>query len=187
VYDDFNNAAPLSAAGSRSMIAGVTGAGGGAASAGRPSGDGYWSPQGGSRNARNSRGSALLDASAFGFDAQTSDPRVVGDQPMPSSPSYAYGGNYGGYAAAPPDTPGSYAGKETGEGIELITVPALGTEYTDEERRMMKGRERRKSKLAKKKNRIGRSTGKWARGETKLCGWLSPRLAVFLAFGILIL
>ncbi len=63
-------------------------------------------------------------------------------------------------------------------GIELVTVPALGAEYTEEERKRMTRRMKRERKRSAKKQRFM----EWARGKDKLCGFLDPRMAVLLAF-----
>ncbi|CEH14649.1 hypothetical protein CBOM_02476 [Ceraceosorus bombacis] len=145
---------------------------------------------GGNRQSRVQ--STLLDPSAFGFDPRVSDPKrmsVMADNPMPSRPSGydAYGPLYEsedtGSRAKMPSTPGDKAGSE---GIELITVPALGAEYTDEERRQMRTRAKRKSKANAKKRKVQDEAGKWARGEKKYFGWLGPRAAVFLGFAFLV-
>lgn len=121
----------------------------------------------------------MLDASSYGagggrrvsvLDAQ--------------HPSYGYGDQY---LPSGPGTPGTQKSIQGADGIELITVPALGAEFTDEEARQMRKPHKRRSKIQARKKKIGSATGKWTSGEHKLFGWLSPRVAVFMAFGFCIL
>lgn len=83
--------------------------------------------------------------------------------------------------ATPLATP-MYEKLEEGEqaGIELATVPGLGDEYTDAEKVQMTRKYRGQAKRSRKKEAVKR----WGKGEYKICGWLSPRVAVFAAFAI---
>lgn len=110
---------------------------------------------------------SLLPASAFGFDAQNGDPRNGGTKrasQMGASPEEQQRNSYINVASQ--------------SGIELVTVPALGTEYTEEERRKMTRPFKRKTKRRAKKM----SMMSWAKGENKLFGFLDPRMLVVITF-----
>ncbi|CAO1631329.1 unnamed protein product [Parajaminaea phylloscopi] len=118
------------------------------------------------------RHSTLLNAESFGFDVRNADPR---------NPNVlAYGVERDGglhpadsHLAATHDPDG-----KNDTGIELVTVPALGQEFSKEEMRDMSRRQKRKNKTSRRK----RTASRWGKGEHKICGWLSPRLAVFFGF-----
>lgn len=109
---------------------------------------------------------SLLPSDAFGFDVRNADPRrsIIRHEPTQRK-SAAISGMGPAHA-------------DSTTGIELITVPALGTEYTKEELRGMTGATRRRNKRSSR----SKSWRLWVSGQDHLCGWLSPRIAVFIAF-----
>lgn len=110
---------------------------------------------------------SLLPSSAFGFDAQNGDPRNEGAKRASQ------------IGTTPEEQQrNSYINVASQSGIELVTVPALGNEYTEEERRKMTRPFKRKTKRRAKKQ----SMMSWAKGENKLFGFLDPRMLVFIAF-----
>lgn len=136
----------------------------------------------GDRETAAPRGSRLIPASAFGFDASNMDPRtskymrdangeIVGAAPIGDEDGRLGVGGSGTKGAA------------SESGIELITVPALGNEYSEEEVKRMRRSDKRRSKARKRKE----GAKKWARGEKKIGGWLGPRCAVFFVFVSLVL
>lgn len=120
--------------------------------------------------AAGSRPQGALLADAFGFDAQNSDPRTWNEQQRAAA-SLARERNA-------IDQPNPELHLELADhGIELITVPALGAEYSDEERKRMTAPYKRRQKRKAKK----RSISDWARGDSKVLG-LDCRGAAFLVF-----
>lgn len=131
------------------------------------------------------RGSTLLTADAFGFDVQNADPRnpdviaAMHQQDGSGAPLH----DADSHMVLGHDPDGTGAGgaggvHKTESGIELITVPALGAEYTKEEMSQMRRPYKRKVKAARRKEKASR----WSKGDYKICGWLNPRVAVLLAF-----
>lgn len=117
---------------------------------------------------------SLLPSEAFGFDVRNADPRrsVIQQNNRNST-----------FSASPSNNRNTISGMgpqhaDTTTGIELITVPALGNEYTKEELREMTPAAKRRRKRAHRK----RKCALWVHGEDHLWGWLSPRVAVFIAF-----
>ncbi|PWN53506.1 hypothetical protein IE53DRAFT_372982 [Violaceomyces palustris] len=157
VYDDFNNVRPLSSS------AGLSGL--------QSHDQGYWdaTPNKEAPETPYSdypKRQSLLPQEAFGFDARNTNPRTSFPISMREIDTNANRNS------------GHLAANEAGSGIELITVPALGAEYTKEEMRQMTRKQKKKNKRSAKKAQVA----KWAKGEERACGWLTPRLAVFLAF-----
>lgn len=118
------------------------------------------------------RNSTLLNAESFGFDVRNADPR--------SANVLAYGTERDGglypaesHVAAANDPDGN-----DGTNIELVTVPALGQEFSKEEMKGMSRQYKRKAKASRRKQAVSR----WGKGEQKIGGWLSPRWAVVLCF-----
>ncbi|CAO1617904.1 unnamed protein product [Sympodiomycopsis kandeliae] len=123
------------------------------------------------------RGSTLLTADAFGFDVQNVDPRhpdVIAQAQRNADLSAA------GIPLHDADShilPGHDPDKNQ-SGIELITVPALGQEFSKEEMSQMRRPYKRKVKNARRRDKAKR----WGKGDYKICGWLNPRFAVLIAF-----
>lgn len=82
------------------------------------------------------------------------------------------------YAAESHALAGHDPDNKNASGIELVTVPALGTEYSQDEMKGMSRHYKRKTKATRRKDAVSR----WGKGEYKICGWLSPRWAVLMAF-----
>lgn len=123
------------------------------------------------------RNSTLLRPESFGFDVQHADrrhPSVLAAQAMHEG---------AGHVAESHAVPTTGDNKGAGEsGIELITVPALGQEYSKDEMKRMSRQHRRKTKANRRKEKVSR----WGKGEHKICGWLSPRWAVVIGFFFLV-
>ena len=107
----------------------------------------------------------LIPSGSFGFDAQNSVPQMTATGDDIGRP-YLDGG-------AKSKTEGTDVSD-----IELITVPALGDEYTSEEIKAMKKPHKRRHKARSTRDKAQR----WIKKDDRYCGGLSPRLAVFLAF-----
>jgi len=185
VYDDFNNTRPLS--GTPTQPTGIQ----------ESESAGYWdrrsqdglsvhklardgsSPLGTPYSDNPNKRASLLPSSSFGFDAKNGDPRnsmfSQGDSYLQSTPYHDHG-------PISPDERNHNNKDLNASGIELITVPALGQEYSQEEMRKMTRPYKRKSKAGSRKKRVKAGASKFAGGEWKICGWLSPRVAVFMAF-----
>lgn len=112
---------------------------------------------------------SLLPSDAFGFDVRNADPRrsIVHHDAGARRSAVVSG-------LGPAHADGT-------TGIELVTVPALGTEYTKEELKGMTSASRR----SRKRSSRSHSWRMWVSGQDHLCGWLSPRVAVFAAFFVL--
>lgn len=133
-------------------------------------------------NARKS----LLGPDAFGFDAQNGDPRVImgekgNDRNLPHQPTFASTNKRKTQA------------EEDGAHIELITVPGLGAEYTEEEMQGMRKSARKANRTQRMKNcciSIFKSNNNTLLrdedGQKTLIGRIQPRVAVFVAFGFCI-
>jgi len=147
---------------------------------------------------------SLLPREAFGFDVQNSNPRAIKVDPYGGSPaetpasktdgigSFLNEKRQSGYqnlnAIETAMMPAGHDRNNNASGIELVTVPALGTEYSNVEMKGMTRNKRRKSKVAAKKRKLS----KWASGEEKIFGLVDRRMAmigsfVFLAFLALLL
>lgn len=124
---------------------------------------------------------SLLPSEAFGFDVRNADPRrSIIHLNSGSANRNSHYSNTGGNTNAISGMGPQHADSTTG--IELITVPALGNEYTKEElREMTRGSKRRKKRSQRKKR-----CQLWVSGQDHLWGWLSPRVAVFIVFFILV-
>lgn len=125
---------------------------------------------------------SLLSSEAFGFDVRNADPRRSVVQ---HHPTHAAGANRNSqFSSAPPNAISGMGPQhaDSTTGIELITVPALGTEYTKEELRDMTRVSKRRRKRSHRKKRCQL----WVSGQDHLWGWLSPRVAVFIAFFVLL-
>ncbi|GAK65666.1 uncharacterized protein PAN0_009c3884 [Moesziomyces antarcticus] len=167
VYDDFNMTRPMPQRTSTSGLASQS--------------DAYWdaskaslidTPYADTPGNRKS----LLPSEAFGFDVRNADPRrsmIASTAPNRMS-TFSAGGAPNAISGVGPQHADS-------TGIELITVPALGNEYTKEELRDMT----RSSKRRRKRTARTKRCSLWVSGQDHLWGWLSPRVAVFLAFFIL--
>lgn len=187
VYDDFNNATALNTfdtpdGKASSMMGSDVGyfAKGGAGGYGNSPMD--TPPVSRQVPAGTQRNSTLLTAESFGFDVQHADPRhpsVLAAEAMHDGSGHiAHSHSVSGGGGISDGTP---TGK--GEsGIELITVPALGQEFTKDEMKRMSRPYRRKAKAARRKEKVSR----WGKGEYKICGWLSPRWAVVISFFALV-
>jgi len=126
-------------------------------------------------NARKS----LLGPDAFGFDAQNGDPRVImgekgNDRNLPHQPTFASTNKRKTQA------------EEDGAHIELITVPGLGAEYTEEEMQGMRKSARKANRTQRMKNcciSIFKSNNNTLLrdedGQKTLIGRIQPRVAVF--------
>ena len=122
---------------------------------------------------------SLLPSEAFGFDVRNTDPRrsMVQSSHNAANRQSQYSDNP---TAAITGMGPRHADSTTG--IELITVPALGNEYTKEELRDMTRPAKRRRKRSHRKKRCQL----WVSGQDHLWGWLSPRVAVFLVFFTLV-
>ncbi|EST09444.1 hypothetical protein PSEUBRA_000654 [Kalmanozyma brasiliensis GHG001] len=125
---------------------------------------------------------SLLPSEAFGFDVRNADPRrsIIQQQANAAGNRNSQFSSAGYNNNTISGTGPRNADATTG--IELITVPALGNEYTKEELRDMT----RSSKRRKKRGNRKRKCQLWVSGDDHLWGWLSPRLAVFIAFFVLL-
>ena len=173
VYDDFNMTRPLSSAPVRGGL--------------QTQHEGYWDASTpGSESKLETpytdypQRKSLLNSEAFGFDVRNADPRNVmaptnqrdsNNRLSMLSTGTGLGQNRG------------VASTEQTSGIELITVPALGAEFTKEEIKDMTRKSKKKKKRSARKKRFGT----WMHGDDHLWGWLSPRVAVFMAFIFFIL
>lgn len=179
VYDDFNNNTPAfrtdTPAGGSNYAGSDAGyfqksGGDGASTPGlTPFGD-YPSRQ---VPAGQQRNSTLIPADSFGFDARNADPRHLS--------YHAHNQEEEGIGGLHPAEPHMVAGHDPDKnesGIELVTVPALGQEFTKEEMKRMSRPYKKKEKVRRRKEAAKR----WGKGEYKIGGWLNPRVAVFLAF-----
>ncbi|SPO32472.1 uncharacterized protein UTRI_04216 [Ustilago trichophora] len=167
VYDDFNMTRPMPHRTSTSALASQN--------------DAYWdaskpslveTPYSDTPANRKS----LLPSEAFGFDVRNADP---GRSIIHSN--YNAANRHSQFSSAAPNNAISGTGPQHADsttGIELITVPALGNEYTKEELRDMTRTAKRRKKRTHRKKRCQL----WVSGQDHLWGWLSPRVAVFLAF-----
>ncbi|TKY84494.1 hypothetical protein EX895_006395 [Sporisorium graminicola] len=181
VYDDFNMTRPMP---HRSSTSGLT-----------SQNDAYWDASKPSLvetpysdlaplpvPVDNNHRKSLLPSEAFGFDVRNADPRrsvIQQNKGANRNSTYSAATAAGGGPAASHTISGmgpQHADSTTG--IELITVPALGNEYTKEELRDMT----RTSKRRKKRSNRRKRCQLWVSGEDHLWGWLSPRVAVFIAF-----
>lgn len=173
VYDDFNMTRPMP---HRSSTSGLASQGEAYWDASKPSlVETPYSDVPGNRK-------SLLPSEAFGFDVRNADPRrsIIQQQ------TNVAGNRNSHYSAAGYNT-NTISGTgprnaDSTTGIELITVPALGNEYTKEELRGMS----RSSKRRKKRTHRKRRCQMWVSGDDHLWGWLSPRVAVFIAFFVLL-
>lgn len=173
VYDDFNMTRPMPHRTSTSGLASQN--------------DAYWdaskpslvdTPYSDTPGNRKS----LLPSEAFGFDVRNADPRRSIIQ---SNANNNTANRNSHYSTGAPNNAISGMGPQHADsttGIELITVPALGNEYTKEELRDMT----RSAKRRKKRTHRKRRCQLWVSGEDHLWGWLSPRVAVFIAFFVLV-
>lgn len=141
VYDDFNNVRPLAHG---PIAAGLT--------------DPVFQTKGGYEDsddeedelvpiAAGTRAGPALLANAFGFDVQNSDPRTW-DEQQRAAISLAKERN----AIAQPNP--EHQLELADHGIEMITVPALGSEWTDEERKRMARPYKRKQRRKKQKRTL---------------------------------
>ncbi|EPQ30139.1 uncharacterized protein PFL1_02256 [Pseudozyma flocculosa PF-1] len=178
VYDDFNMTRPLSSVPNRDSMSGL-----------QANQEGYWDASTPGTAGGDSKADlqtpysdypqrkSLLNSEAFGFDVRNADPR----RSLPPVHAGMGGGAADGSREANRVSMLSGAGPKHADsttGIELITVPALGTEFSKEEMRDMTRKTKKKKKRQAKKRRLGM----WAKGDDHLWGWLSPRVAVFIAF-----
>ncbi|SJX63660.1 uncharacterized protein SRS1_14410 [Sporisorium reilianum f. sp. reilianum] len=185
VYDDFNMTRPMPHRSSTSGLASQN--------------DAYWDASKPSLvdtpysdaaplAAKAGNRKSLLPSEAFGFDVRNADPRrsVIQHGPNAANRTSAYSaaaaatGN--GLAASHTISGMGPQHADSTTGIELITVPALGNEYTKEELRDMT----RSSKRRKKRSHRRKRCQLWVSGEDHLWGWLSPRVAVFIVFFALV-
>lgn len=177
VYDDFNMTRPMP---HRSSTSGLASQNDAYWDASKPSlvetpySDAVPLAAGASGNRKS-----LLPSEAFGFDVRNADPRRSVIQQTGANRNSTFSS-----AAAANNTISGMGPQhaDSTTGIELITVPALGNEYTKEELRGMT----RSSKRRKKRTHRRRKCQLWVSGQDHLWGWLSPRVAVFLAFFALI-
>ncbi|SPO27744.1 uncharacterized protein UTRI_04216_B [Ustilago trichophora] len=171
VYDDFNMTRPMPHRTSTSGLASQN--------------DAYWdaskpslveTPYSDTPGNRKS----LLPSEAFGFDVRNADPRRSIIQSNHNAAN-----RHSQFSSAAPNNAISGMGPQHADsttGIELITVPALGNEYTKEELRDMTRNAKRRKKRSHRKKRCQL----WVSGQDHLWGWLSPRVAVFLAFFVMV-
>lgn len=107
----------------------------------------------------------LIPSGSFGFDAQNMFPQMA-----------ATGGDMGR-----PYLDGGVKSKTEGtdvSDIKLITVPALGDEYTSDKIKAMKKPHKRRHKARSTRDKAQR----WIKKDDRYCGGLSPRLAVSFVF-----
>lgn len=132
--------------------------------------------------AMSSRGSTLLDPNSFGFDVQHGNPREKPEE----DPEY--------YSTAPRHADSHEPLAANGRSMsrlddinkrystagmeEEVTTPALGQDWTQDELTQMTKPYKRQQKMQKRK----RAVKSWQEGETKVCGWLSPRALAFILF-----
>ncbi|UZJ52109.1 hypothetical protein CBS101457_001429 [Exobasidium rhododendri] len=110
----------------------------------------------------------LIPSSAFGFDVRNGDPQYITGIERPTIP-------YSDSTDRLKDEP------RDGTDIELITVPALGAEYTAEEIKAMKKPHKRRKKALHSREKAQR----WIKSDDRYFGCLSPQLAIFMIFGSL--
>ncbi|KAK0562848.1 hypothetical protein OC861_005115 [Tilletia horrida] len=213
VYDDFNNARPHAAATgqeqenpyahpadpSRTSLS--------SPGLGTPSGTAAYQtaplgaiPRSGTNQTLSGFGQgrqSLLPREAFGFDVQNSDPRSIKVDPFgtpqgetPSSATDRMGAflnekRTSGYQNLADQEPGlGHDRSQNTTGIELVTVPALGTEFSKEEMKGMGRAQKRKAKINKRKKKVS----KWASGEEKIFGLVDRRVFMIGTFvGLIIL
>jgi hypothetical protein len=157
VYDDFNNARPLAAstvnANQQKSLAGN-----------EPPSPGYLSPPL-DRGRKQQNRQTLIPSNAFEFDARNGDPQYVARH---ENSSRGFNDSTDRFKMEERDS----------AGMELITVPALGAEFNDQEVKAMKKPYKRRNKA----RRRGVEAQKWIKTDDRYCGCLSPRIAVFTAF-----
>jgi hypothetical protein len=107
----------------------------------------------------------LIPSDAFGFDARNGDPNMM-------TPDEQKRHSYEDSTERL-----HYQAKDAG-GIELVTVPALGSEFTKEEVKAMKKPYKRKRKARE----AGSNARRWVKTDDRYCGCLSPIAAVFTIF-----
>ncbi|SNX85900.1 uncharacterized protein MEPE_04609 [Melanopsichium pennsylvanicum] len=180
VYDDFNMTRPMPHRTSTSGLASQN--------------DAYWdaskpslleTPYSDTPGNRKS----LLTSEAFGFDVRNADPRrsIIQSNNNNNNNMIKNPNRHSQFSTAQTTNGTAVSGMgpqhaDSTTGIELITVPALGNEYTKEELREMTRTAKRRKKRSNRKRRCHL----WVSGQDHLWGWLSPRVAVFIAFFILV-
>jgi hypothetical protein len=166
VYDDFNNARPRAAkTPSQSsnrlsrLLSSQTGASAGYQDATSEGGEAF-------RSERQQKRQTLIPSTAFGFDARNGAPQ---NMLRIEEPANSYN-----------DSTDRLKGLEREElgGMELITVPALGAEYTNEEFKAMKKPHKRRKKAIQQRE----SAQKWLKSEDRYFGCLDPRTAIVIVF-----
>lgn len=105
----------------------------------------------------------LIPSDAFGFDARNGDPNMM--TPDEHKKRYSYADSVERLR---------YQGNDS-SGIELVTVPALGSEFTKEEVKAMK----KPYKRRKKARQAGSNARRWVKSDGTYLGCLSPVAAVF--------
>ncbi|KAE8233655.1 hypothetical protein CF326_g1303 [Tilletia indica] len=143
---------------------------------------------------------SLLPREAFGFDVQNSDPRGIrvdpygspGGEFTPSSNTDGMGAflnekRGSGYqnlnAIEAAIMPAGHDRSNNTTGIELVTVPALGTEFSRAEMKGMARKQKRRAHIAKRRRKMG----KWASGEEKVFGLFDRRMVMIASFVFLVL
>ncbi|CAD6887256.1 unnamed protein product [Tilletia laevis] len=134
---------------------------------------------------------SLLPREAFGFDVQNSDPRGIRVDPYgspggdltPSAKTDGIGAflnekRTSGYQNLNSIEASGHDRSNNNTGIELVTVPALGTEFSQHEMKSMARKGKRKAYTAKHKRKVG----KWASGEEKVFGLVGRRAVVIGSF-----
>ncbi|KDN51994.1 hypothetical protein K437DRAFT_254733 [Tilletiaria anomala UBC 951] len=177
IYDDFNNVRPLSSAPEAAGLSSTDYQRRASQELVRTlgsTGRAYSSSTIGSPFHEDEKRTSLLPSSAFGFDVQNGDPRFS----HPKRASQLASGEDKGIMTPSNEERNPFTQTTLHSGIELVTVPALGQEFTEEERRKMTRPYKRKSKRGAKKAKFMI----WARGEKKVLGFLDPRMLVFIAF-----
>lgn len=115
---------------------------------------------------KQSHRQTLIPSDAFGFDARNGDPNMITPE---EHQRYSYADSIERLR---------YQGTKEAAGIELITVPALGSEFTKEEVKAMKKPYKRKRKARE----AGSNARKWVKSDNRYFGCLSPIAAVFTIF-----
>lgn len=171
VYDDFNNKRPLSTAVLNQSSSYQT------VQEGDRQEEGYNGYQDDfkhrirdpvSRATKQQNRQTLIPSGAFGFDARNGDVKAIRPEDNSTNP-------YMDSTELLRDD-----GKDA-SGIELVTVPALGAEFTNEEVRAMKKpyKRRRKARTA------GTNARRWVKSDDRYLGCFSPPAAIFFIFTLL--
>jgi hypothetical protein len=169
VYDDFNNARPKAAERSSATLnrQSMLSPGG----SGEYYRDATYEREEGGKGTLQQKRHTLIPSGAFGFDARNGDPQYMTSVDQAATSPYNYSSERLKDEERDP------------KGIELITVPALGAEYTNEEIKAMKKPHKRRNKARSNREKAQ----KWVKSDNQYFGCLNPRTAVFVLFASLAL